>query len=205
MIRKNHFLPRLFDSFSYLGPKARKQLEHSWAETFRRHILPKLPVEKLGKSYRKGFGRPSKNLHTGLGVLVLQQMLDTTDEETVQRLSFDTRWQYALNITGTKDEDLYMCERTLRKLREKGVELGIEEELFAIASEGLLAGGGVDVGRQRMDSVHVKSNMKRLGRLRLVGRTIQAFLKNLRRKEKGAYDRVGEEVRKRYVELLRGE
>jgi len=38
-----------------------------------------------------------------------------------------------------------------------------------------------------------------------VGRTIQAFLKNLRRKEKGAYDRVGEEVRKRYVELLRGE
>lgn len=203
MIRKNHFLPRLFDSFSYLGPKTRKQMERSWAETFRRHILPKLPVEKLEGSYRKRMGRPSKNLHTGLGVLVLQQMLDTTDEETVQRLSFDARWQYALNITGTKDEDLYMCERTLRKFREKAV--GIEEELFAIASDGLVVAGGVEVGRQRMDSVHVKSNMKRLGRLRLVGRTLQAFLKNLRRKDKGAYDGVGEEVRKRYVELPRGE
>ncbi len=205
MIRKNLFLPRLIDPFSYLGPKARKQLDQSWAETFRRHILPHLPVEELSKEYHQDFGRPSKNLHSGLGVLVLQQMNDTTDQESIQRLAFDTRWHYALNISGTTDDEVYMCERTLVDLRQKAIQLGLVEKLFAQASDGLLAAGGVDGRQQRMDSVHVKSNMRRLGRVRLVGRVIQVFLKNMRRKDPEGYARVAEEIRKRYMGLAKGE
>ena len=205
MIRTRSTIPKLFDCFWFLGQKLQKQLKSTWAEAFRRYILPKLPVKELSQSYRQDRGRPTKNLQTGLGLLVLQQMHDTTDEETVQRLAYDLRWQYALDIQQTSDEELYMCPRTLWGLRQKAMDLHLEEGLFAAASDGLIRVGGVPVGNQRMDSVHVQSNMKRLGRLRLMGRTVQAFLKNLRRKEPGAYARVEEEVRKRYVEIARGE
>lgn len=200
MIRQNQNIPRLFDAFSFLGQKVRDLLQRSWAEVFRRHILPKLPVQEFGQKYRKDFGRPSKNLHSMLGVLVLQQMHDTTDEETVQRLAFDTRWQYALDITGTTDEALYVCLKTLWKVRHQAIELRLEEKIFTLAGEGMIAAAGVGVERQRLDSLHVKSNMRRLGRLRLVGRTIQFFLKNLRRKEGGRwYRQVGEEQREKYM------
>lgn len=205
MIRTNRAIPRLFDCFWFLGEKVRKQLCGTWAETFRRYIFPKLPVKELSQKYREDFGRPSKNLHTGLGLLVLQQMHDTTDEETLQRLAYDLRWQYALQVEETTDEELYMCGRTLWGLRQKAMELGLDEKLFAVASDGLLAAGGVEVGPQRMDSVHVKSNMKRLGRLRLMGRVIQVFLKNMRRRDAGRYGQVGEEIRQRYLGLKRGE
>lgn len=55
-----------------------------------------------------------------------------------------------------------------------------------------------------MDSVHVKSNMKQLGRMRLVGRTTQAFLRNLRRKGVEWYEQVKEEVRQKYAEKKGG-
>jgi hypothetical protein len=38
-----------------------------------------------------------------LGVLVLQQLHDMTDNETIQQLSFNIQWYYALNITGFSD------------------------------------------------------------------------------------------------------
>jgi hypothetical protein len=205
MIHKNHFLPKLFDPFDSLGKKVRRELDNTWAFTFRNHILPKLPVEELGKKYHPELGRPSKNLHSGLGMLLLQQMEDTTDRETIERLMFDQRWQYALDITRTTDAELYMCERTLVELRKKAIELGVAEKLFEVASDGMIAAGGVDVGHQRMDSVHVKSNMKRLGRLRLVGRTIQSFLKNLKRQQEGRYEEVSEELRKKYDGGKKGE
>jgi len=61
-------------------------LEKSWAGLFRQEILSVLPVEQLARCFRSDFGRPAKELQTVLGVLVLQQMHDLTDLETVQHL-----------------------------------------------------------------------------------------------------------------------
>ncbi len=199
MIRTNSSIPKLFDCLWFLGQKLQKQLRSTWAEVIRQHILPKLPVRELSESYRKDRGRPTKNLRTGLGLLVLQQMHDTTDEETVQRLGYDLRWQYALNVSRTSEEELYLCTRTLWGLRQKAMDRGLEEKLFAVASDGLMRAGGVTGQQQRMNSVQVKSNMRRLGRLRLLGRVNQAFLRSLQREDPEGYGRVGEEIRKRYV------
>jgi hypothetical protein len=69
----------LIDPWGHLGPKRRRLLENSWAGLFRQEILSELPVEQLAPSFRADFGRPAKELHTVLGVLVLQQMHDLTD------------------------------------------------------------------------------------------------------------------------------
>src|SRR4030042_1672518 len=93
----------LSDPWAFLSPKRRCLLEQSWAGLFQREILPELPVKEFATCFTAGIGRPSKELHTVLGVLVLQQMHDLSDEETVMPFAFNLQWQYALNITEESD------------------------------------------------------------------------------------------------------
>jgi hypothetical protein len=75
--------------------KAKKAiLEKSWAGTFRRHILPNLPVEELSKYYTEKIGRPTKDLLTATGAAVLQQIFDLTEEETREQLAFNQQWHF---------------------------------------------------------------------------------------------------------------
>ena len=66
------------------GPKRRKLLHSSWAGLFQQHILPELPVELLRRHYHDCHGRPSKELYAMMGLMVLQQMHDCTDQEAVE-------------------------------------------------------------------------------------------------------------------------
>ena len=73
---RDHATGDLFDRWAFLGAKRRDLLERSWAGVFRQHLLMQLPVEKLAPLFRTDDGRPSKDLHVALGVLILQQMFD---------------------------------------------------------------------------------------------------------------------------------
>ena len=79
----------IFDPFEYLGPKRLSELKNSWAEIFRSEILPELPVESLRKYYHEKNGRPSKEMYSMLGLMILQQMHDLTDEKAVGDFIFD--------------------------------------------------------------------------------------------------------------------
>ena len=72
---KNHKQGDLFDPWAHLGPKRRKLLDKSWAGLFREHILEELPVDELMPFFREDFGRPTKELYTVMGAVVLQQAL----------------------------------------------------------------------------------------------------------------------------------
>ena len=89
MIRtNNHNQLLLFDPWDYLSPKRRAILDQSWSGLFRNEILRQLPVQELKASFSKIMGRPTKELFTMLGVLVLQQAHDLTDEGTASQLAF---------------------------------------------------------------------------------------------------------------------
>lgn len=81
-----------------LGPKRRRLLEESWAGVFRHYLLAELPVQELSPHFCQGFGRPSKDLFTVLGALILQQLHDLTDQQTVEALAFNIAWHYVLDI-----------------------------------------------------------------------------------------------------------
>ena len=74
----------IFDPFGRLGDKRHKILDESWSGLFRNEILQELPVDSLRKYYHDSEGRPSKELSSMLGLMVLQQMHDLTDEEAVR-------------------------------------------------------------------------------------------------------------------------
>jgi len=200
MIRPRHSRQApLIDPWGDLGPKRRQLLENSWSGLFRREILSELPVEQLALHFRADFGRPAKELHTVLGVLVLQQMHDLTDLETVNQLAFNQQWHYALDIPSESDAAKYMCPKTLWTRRKQVTDQALETLLFQQVADKLARVFAVDTTKQRLDSVHLKSNMRRLGRLGILSRCIHRLLTNLQRQHPDLYRGLEPELTVRYL------
>ena len=196
---KDHKTGNMFDPFSHLGPKRLKMLTDSWPGLFRAQVLPKLPVDLLSKHYARETGRPTKELSAMMGLVVLQQMKDLTDDEAVRQFAFNTEWHYALDITGESDAVAYICPKTLWNVRDVMSRHGLEEVVFASITGALAAYLEMETGKQRLDSTHIFSNMKHLGRIGLFVRTMKGFLKNLKRNHKQLYAEVDAGIIKRYM------
>lgn len=201
---KDHKTYDMFNPFEHLGPKRLALLESSWAHLFREEILHRLPAEKLFPLYDESRGRQTKELYAMLGLVLLQQMEDLTDEETVQQLAFNILWQYALNVTDASDFNSYVSARTLWTMRDHVGRLGLDQELFENVSEALTKLFDLDISKQRLDSVHIFSNMAHLGRIRLFVKTIRKFLVNLKRHHARQYQSI-EGLTNRYEEKNDGQ
>jgi len=199
MIRINdHKQRQLFDPWGFLSPKRRQLLDQSWAGLFRDEILSELPVNKFAPFFNDGFGRPTKELYTVLGVLVLQQSLDLNDEESIDQLAFNIQWHYALNITEESDSAKYICPKTLWNMRSIAVENQLEDLLFNSITNKLADVFKVNTDKQRIDSVHIKSNMRRLGRIGIFAKSIHKFLVNLKRSHSRQYGAVDKAIIDKY-------
>lgn len=191
MIRiKDHKQGYLLDPWDYVGPKRKSRMEDSWAGFFRQYILDKLPVDKLAAVFTEGIGRPTKELHSILGILFLQQMNDLTDEETVDQAAFNLQWHYALNITEETDEAKYISPKTLWSMRKLVTDLRLDEQMFTGLTDATAKIFKVDASRQRLDSVHIMSNMRHLGRIGIFTSAIHKFLVNLKRQRPVIYSQL---------------
>lgn len=196
---KNHRQQNLFDPWDFLSPKRREMLKQSWADLFQKELLCELPVGEVATFFNDDFGRPTKELHTALGTLVLQQIHDLTDHETVSQLAFNIEWHYALNITEESDSAKFMCPKTLWNMRRIVVENGLDALLLDHTTDKLAKIFKVDTDNQRIDSVHIKSNMRRLGRISIFASSISKFLVNLKRGHKELFDTIDETVIDKYL------
>ncbi len=196
---KDHKTLNIFDPLSFLGPKRKKLMDTSWAKLFREQILPDLPVDKVFKNYHWAMGRPTKELYAMLGVMILQQMQDLTDEETIHQFAFNIEWHYALGITDESDDESYLCPKTLWAMRHLLTEQNLYRVLFENVTDKLAKVFSVDRSRQRYDSVHLFSNMRHLGRIGLFVATLRKFLVNLKRHERALFDALTPEWTNRYM------
>jgi len=196
---KDHKTLNIFDPFAFLGPKRKKLIDTSWAKLFRDHILLSLPVDKVFKNYHWAMGRPTKELYAMLGVMILQQMHDLTDEETIHQYAFNLEWHYALGITDESDQESYLCPKTLWAMRRMLTEQNLYGVLFESVTDKLAQVFSVDTSKQRCDSVHLFSNMRHLGRIGLFCRTLKKFLVNLKRHHKDLFEALGQEWTDRYL------
>lgn len=189
----------IFDPWSLISPKRRRLLDSGWPGLFREHILPSIPVSEVAKHFDPDMGRPSKELYAMLGTLILQQTFNLTDEETVQQYAFNTQWHYALNITEESDNAKYICPKTLWSNRDIIVGNDLEDKIFSAGTEKLAQAFKVNMDKQRLDSVHIKSNMRRLGRIGIFSTTIHKFLVNLKRQNPALFDAVDKQIVEKYL------
>ena len=129
-----------------------------------------------------------------LGLVLIQQMEDCTESDAVDNFALNLKWQYALNITDASDVASYVSPRTLWKVRDIVARHGLQDALFENVTDALKKLFALDPSKQRLDSVHIFSNMAHLGRIRLFVRTIRTFLTNLKRQHAKEYDALGEIV-----------
>jgi hypothetical protein len=196
---RDHNTTYLFDPWHFLGQKRRKLMDTSWAALFREHILCELPVNRLAPFFSDTFGRPTKELYTALGALLLQEVLDLTDEDTVSQLAFNLQWHYALDIVDESDEAKYLCAKTLWNMRNLVIEKHLDEVLFECTTNVLAKVFNVDPSAQRIDSVHIKSNMRRLGRIGIFVKSIHTFLVNLKRQHQDLFEALEQDLVDRYL------
>ncbi|MDD9946784.1 MAG: transposase, partial [Myxococcales bacterium] len=171
----------LIGAKSGLSPGAQQRLEASWAEGFRREVMPELLVaeESFSILYADG-GRPNWSVARLLGVCLLQQLQDHSDQQALDALSFDVRWQHALDVAG---EDAYLSRRSLVEFRRRLVERDPDGALLRAVFDRVLTAGiqslNLKTAEQRLDSTMVASNIRARGRLSLARETLRVFIRGL--------------------------
>ena len=194
----DHYTADLYDPWEYLDAKRREILDKGWAGLFRTEVLLNLPVARIGVHFSARMGAPTKDLFVALGALILQQIHDLPDAQTVEAVAFNIAWQYALDIRDSKDANI--CERTIRNYRALLIEHRLDELLFRTVTDQLIKAFKVDPTRQRIDSTVLRSAMRRLGRLGTFTETIERFLRQLSRQFPEQYQQIDPVVRERYAD-----
>lgn len=195
---KDHKQGLLFDPWAFLGPKRRQRLDESWAGLFRQHILDALPVAEVADHFHSYLGRPSKEIHTVLAVMLLQQAFDLTEQECIDQLAYSIQWHYALNLPEESDQHKYICPKTLWRFHQILLRENLHEILFERTTARLVEIFRVSTEFQRLDSVHIRSNMARLGRIRIFVRVINKFLVNLHRHHRALWQALPAQIIERY-------
>lgn len=163
----------------FLVPPAKKErLEKSWAQVFRDRILPVVDEEVFRDCFHESNGRPNKSIRLLMGVHMLKEWDDLTDEQVIEAVEFNLLWQHAL---GVEPEDAHVCQKTLHNFRVRLLENERAAEMFDRITRRLVEMDGLNISRQRLDSTHVVSNIAVLTRLGVFVETVTRFLKELRR------------------------
>jgi hypothetical protein len=188
-----------FDNIFWMPPEVLERLEKSWAGVFREHILPLLieSEKQFSFLYSPNMGAPCKNVAEIIGLLILKEMNDLTDKEILEHLQFDLQWQYALD---TSLDQAFVSERTIFYFRKRIIENDQVCALFKNLIDRIIETWSIRTGKHRFDSTVIMSNMKKLNRLGLFIRTIESFLKDLKKNKKGSYRSLPEHFKKRYME-----
>ena len=146
-----------------LAEGAQRRLRLSWADGFQRHVLPILLSREAEFShlYDDATGRPNWSVARLLGLHILQQLQDLTDQQVVDALAFDVRYQYALGLTG---EDAYLSRRSHVQFRTRLVAADPQRALLRGVFEAVGAAAIDDLkltsSAQRIDSTLVTSNIR---------------------------------------------
>ena len=188
---------QLFDPFdSVLTEKTRTRLLSGWHGAFRHVILELMPVDAVSEHFDPTMGRPTKELYSMAGLLLIKEFKNWTKDEAIEAYTLDMNIHYALNLEPVAHD---LGDRTLDRyiaLFEKDRLAKATMDNVTIKLVELL---DIKIDKQRLDSTHIFSDMARFGRTRLMGVAIKRFLTQLIRHSKEDYHLLDESFRHRYA------
>ena len=185
----------LFDpEMTKFSPVAYRVLSTGWQGVFRKSLLERMPTEEMGQAFSETMGRPTKELYSMAGLVVIAQMKGWTSEEAAQAYMFDLSVQYALNVGHHAVE---VTSRTVERYQRLFREKDLAQQVFDEVAQTLVRNLEIEVDQQRLDSTHVYSNMASLSRTQLMLACIRRFLVQLKRQHNTEYAQVRAELRTR--------
>lgn len=174
----------LTDSFSGLTSREQKALENSWAKVFADDIFPAIDEEPFRVLYsERTQSRSNTPVNICIGAMIIKEMFQISDDEIVESLMLDIRFQYALHTTSFEEQPL--SDKSLSRFRNRCYEY---ETVYGVD---LLHDCITGLGRQiaeimeisprirRMDSLMIEANIKKLSRAELLYTCVSKFVKYL--------------------------
>jgi len=197
MFRRTPAQLSMMESRYLVSPAKRARLERSWAEAFRTHVLPLIDEEVFRPCFCEDNGRPNTSIRLLVGMHLLKEADDLTDEQILDAIEFNIQWQHAL---GVEPAHAHVCEKTLHNFRHKLIENARAKVVFEQLTEALIKADGLSSVRQRLDSSHVISNIAVLSRLGLFTETVAKFLRELRKDAADKLAKLDDGYTKRYLD-----
>ena len=162
----------IFDNTLYLSEYHQRLLDNGWASYFRKNIFPKIREEKFSVLYSDKASRPNTPVNIMIGLLILKELNGSTDNELMESLIFDLRYQYALCTTSMEKQPISRNAFTnfrnalIKYEMETGIDL-YKEEIIYLSKE-IDKCSKKDASLKRMDSMMISSSCKHLSRIDLV-------------------------------------
>lgn len=161
----------------------KRRINKTWVKIFKEEIFPNINEKPFEVLYSNGYSRPNIPVNVIIGLLIIKELLNMTDEEVMDSLMFDERVQYALNTINIENQ--YGSENTLNHFRKRlndyyvnnNIDL-LEIELKKI-NEKLVELSGINSKYKRMDSMMISSSCKNLNRIELVYETNKIIVKKM--------------------------
>ena len=177
----------MLDTYNGLTEREKRFLEKSWAKYFGEQIFPKIDEKPYAVLYSTKDSRPNTPVNVQIGALILKELTGQSDEELLESMMFDVRFQYALHTTSCMEQP--MSDRTLGRFRarcmkyeqETGIDL-LHDTITALSRE-MAEMMNLNLTLKRMDSLMVASNIKRMSRLELLYTCTANLAKEIAKRE----------------------
>ena len=166
----------LNDSFINLSPRTQKIIMNSWCKDFADIVFPAINEERFAVLYSSNnASRSNTPINFIIGSLMLKENNGLTDDELVESICCDVRYQYALHTTHLAEQPV--SDRTFSRFRERlynyEMETGtnlLEEEMLHLADV-YARYMNLHSNVKRMDSLMIASRCKRMSRLEIIYQT----------------------------------
>ena len=161
----------LIDSTFNLTEREKRMLEKSWTKTFADKVFPAIDENIFSVLYSKKASRPNTPVNVIVGALILKEALNVTDDEIVEAMAFDIRYQYALHTTSFEEQPI--SDRTLSRFRARVLSYETEHDVDLIhecvvkTAKEISDFMNMTPDKQRMDSLMVAANIRNLSLLEL--------------------------------------
>ena len=187
----------LFDPFNpVLTDQTRKRLLNSWPGIFRHVILELMPVKAIAGHFHPVMGRPTKELYSMAGLMLIMEFMDWTKDEALDAYCFHMNVHYALNLEPVAQE---LSIRTLERYIVLFETDDLAKKVMHDVTTRLVDLLALRIDQQRLDSTHVFSDMAQFGRTRLMGVAIKRFLTQVKNHAPQDYQVLDETLRSRYT------
>ena len=166
----------LHDSFVNQTPRTQKMIMKSWCKDFADIVFPAIDEERFSVLYSDNqASRPNTPVNFIVGSLMLKEINSLTDDELVESICCDVRYQFALHTTHLTEQPV--SDRTFSRFRERlynyEMETGrnlLEEEMMHL-SDVYADYMNLNSNVKRMDSLMIASRCKHLSRPEIIYQT----------------------------------
>ena len=174
----------LTDITNSLTSREQKALENSWAKIFAEDLFPAIDEERFRVLYsdrtQSKFITP---VNICVGALIIKEMFQISDDEVVENLMLDPRYQYALHTTSFDEQPL--SDKTLSRFRKRCYDYEQKTGIDLIHDCVTDLGGKIAKMMElnprihRMDSMMIEANIKNLSRTELIYSCIAKLARRL--------------------------